>query len=176
MRFLTGLLAIGLGTAALAADIKLTGENTKVEFTGKKKDGKHDGGFKKLSGTASVTGSDPTTIKVEVTIETDSLWSDNEKLTAHLKNPDFFDVKTNPQAKFTSTKVEKADGGKYKVTGELALNGKKKEISFPAEITADGGTLKVNSEFQIKRMDFGMSYMPDRIDNEVTIRLKVDAK
>ena len=79
-----------------------------------------------------------------MTIETDSLYSDNAKLTAHLKSPDFFDVKTNPKAKFVSTKVEK-DGHKYKVTGELTLNGKTKEISFPAKITARAAELKLTA-------------------------------
>src|SRR5262245_45059214 len=99
MRFLGGVSAVGLlAVAAVAADAKfsLTGENTKVEWTGTKKDGKHDGGFKKLSGTATLAGSDPTALKLEVTVETESLWADNRLLESHLKGPDFFDVKTVP--------------------------------------------------------------------------------
>ncbi len=178
MRFLSGLLTAGLLTGfALAADGKftLTGENTKVEFTGTKAEGKHDGGFKKLSGTAAVTGSDPTTARIEVTIDTDSLYTDNAKLTGHLKSPDFFDVKTNPTAKFVSSRVEK-DGAKYKITGELTLNGKKKEITFPATITTTGGALKIDSAFKINKTDFGMTYGQGKIHDEVTIKVKVDAK
>jgi polyisoprenoid-binding protein YceI len=178
MRFLSGLLAAGLLTGfALAADGKfnLSGENTKVEWVGAKKEGKHNGGFKKLSGTATVTGTDPTTAKIEVTIETDSLYSDEPKLTGHLKSPDFFDVKTNPTAKFVTAKVEK-DGDKYKVIGELTLNGKKKEISFPAKIAAEGGKLKLESEFTINKADFGMTYGQGKIYDDVTIKVKVDAK
>ncbi len=183
MRFLNGLLTAGLlATLAAAADGKftLTGENTKVQWVGAKKEGKHNGGFKKLSGTATVTGTDPATAKIEVTIETDSLYSDNEKLTGHLKSPDFFDVKTNPTAKFVSTKVEALPDhkGVYKVTGELTLNGKKKEISFPARITVEGGALKLDSEFKIGRLDFdlGSKFPPERIYNEVTLKVNVNAK
>lgn len=178
MRFLSGLLAAGLLTGfALAADGKftLTGENTKVEFTGSKAEGKHEGGFKKVDGTVTVTGTDPATARIEVAIDTNSLWSDNEKLTGHLKSPDFFDVKTNPTSKFISTKVEK-DGDRYKITGELTLNGKKKEISFPAKITASGGALKIESEFKINKTDFGMTYGKGKIHDDVTIKVKVDAK
>jgi polyisoprenoid-binding protein YceI len=178
MRFLSGMLAAGLLTGfTLAADGKFTlnGENTKVEFTGSKAEGKHDGGFKKVSGTATVTGSDPTSAKIEVTIDTTSLWSDNEKLTGHLKSPDFFDVKTNPTSKFTTSRIEK-DGDKYKITGELTLNGKKKAISFPATITTTGGALKIDSEFKINKADFGMTYGQGKIHDDVTITVKVDAK
>ncbi|HET6574226.1 MAG TPA: YceI family protein [Fimbriiglobus sp.] len=178
MRFLSGLLAAGLLTGlTLAADGKftLTGANTKVEFTGTKAEGKHDGGFKKLTGTVTVTGTDPATARIEVTIDTTSLYTDTAKLTGHLKSSDFFDVKSNPTAKFVSAKVEK-DGGKYKVTGELTLNGKKKAISFPATIATTGKALKLDSEFKIDRTDFGMTYGKGKIHDAVTIRVKVDAK
>ncbi|MBY0456893.1 MAG: YceI family protein, partial [Gemmataceae bacterium] len=102
-------LVAGLALTANAADTKyaLTGDNTTVTFVGKKPDGKHTGGFKKLTGTATVPDGDLTKMTVEVTIETDSLYSDDEKLTGHLKNADFFDVKNHPKATFKSTKVEK---------------------------------------------------------------------
>ena len=53
-------LAILLVASAAAADVKyaLTGENTKITFIGTKPGGKHDGGFKKLTGTATVTDGD----------------------------------------------------------------------------------------------------------------------
>ena len=47
----------GLGLTASAAEEKyaLTGDNTKITFVGTKKGGKHEGGFKKLAGTATVS-------------------------------------------------------------------------------------------------------------------------
>ena len=38
-------VVLAAGPAA-AAEYKLTGDNTKIEFVGKKPDGKHEGGFK----------------------------------------------------------------------------------------------------------------------------------
>lgn len=163
--------------AAAAADTKytLSGENTKLTFVGKKPDGKHDGGFAKLGGTATVANGDPTTLKAEVVIDTDSLYSDDAKLTAHLKNADFFDVKNNPKATFKVTKVEKADKV-YTVTGELTMLGKAKPVSFPASITADGGVLQVSSSFPIDRTLWGMSYGKGKIDDKVELTIKVTAK
>src|SRR6185312_1502816 len=111
MRSLSALtLAALFGVTAVAAEQKfnLSGDNTKITFVGTKRGGKHDGGFKKLTGTASLDG-DLTTLKIEAVIDTNSLYSDNQKLTAHLKNPDFFGVKDNPKATFKTTKVEKSD-------------------------------------------------------------------
>jgi polyisoprenoid-binding protein YceI len=181
MRILFGALILALSTAvAVAADgtYPLTGDNTKVEFTGAKKEGKHDGGFKKLSGTATLTGTDPATTKIVVTIDTESLYSDNPKLTAHLKNPDFFDVKTYKTARFESTSVEPIPGNKgvYKVTGKLTMLDRTKEISFPASISAANGHLKLDSQFTINKTDFGMTYGQGKIYDEVKLRVKVEAK
>src|SRR5688572_17686342 len=92
------------GTALAGGTIALDGTNTKIEFVGTKPNGKHEGGFKNVAGTA--VGAEPTDLKIDVEIDTTSLYSDNPKLTQHLKSPDFFGVKTHPKAKFVSTKVE----------------------------------------------------------------------
>src|SRR5688572_29531619 len=108
--------------AAAETKYTLTGDNTKIEFVGTKPTGKHEGGFKKLSGTATVSDGG---MKIEAEIDCTSLYSDDPKLTQHLKAPDFFSVKDHPTAKFTSTKIEKNDAG-YVVTGELTMLGKAK--------------------------------------------------
>ena len=113
-------------------------------------------------------------LRIDVTIDTDSLYSDNPGLTAHLKNKDFFDVKTNKTATFKSTKIEKGKDG-YQVTGDLTLNGKTKSITFPAKIEAKDG-LTLTAKFNIDRTDFGMTYGAGKIDNAVALRVDVKAK
>ena len=167
--------AVLLGTQAFATDFPLTGSNTKVEFVGTKPGGKHTGGFAKLDGKATVEGTDPATLKIDVTIETDSLHSDDPKLTAHLKAPDFFSVKDYPKATFKSTKVEKTAAG-YAVTGDLTLLGKTKSVTMPAAVTATADALTLTSEFRINKTDWGMTYGKGKIDDEVTLKVAVAAK
>lgn len=175
--FLTAVLAAGVALPVFAADVKidLTGANTTIKFVGSKADGKHDGGFKKVTGTASYTADTAKTLKLSVEIDTNSLYSDDEKLTAHLKSPDFFSVKRNPTSKFTSTKILEGRTG-HTIYGELTLNGKTKEIAFPATITATDSGLKLASKFEINRNDFGISYGKGKIDDTVKIAVTVDAK
>lgn len=172
--FIAAVAAFALSVPAVADDVKLTGENTKITWVGTKgAAGKHEGGFKTLTGTATVSGDALTAVKVE--IETDSLYSDDPKLTGHLKSPDFFGVKNNPKAKFESTKVEKADKG-YTITGNLTINGKTKEIAIPAEVSNSGGTLKITGAVTIDKRDFGMTYGGGKIDDPVAIKVAVEAK
>jgi polyisoprenoid-binding protein YceI len=174
--FAAALVAL-VGWTASAAEQKfaLDGDNTKVGFTGTKKGGKHDGGFKKLTGTATINDGDLSTLKIQAEIDTDSLYSDNAKLTAHLKNPDFFGVKDNPKATFKTTKVEKGDKG-YTITGDLTLLGKTKPVTFPATVEVKEHKLHLTSEFKINRSDWGMTFGKGMVDDAVTIKLSISAK
>ena len=168
------LLASSASAAAADATFPLDAANTKITWVGSKPDGKHSGGFEKLTGTAAV-GADPTTLKLDVTIATESITSDDAKLTAHLKAPDFFDVKRFPKATFKSTKIEKTAAG-YMVTGDLTLLGKTKSVSFPATASVSGGALKLDGAFDIDRTAFGMNYGKGKIDDKVALTVAVNAK
>jgi len=171
------VLAILLAASAGAADVKyaLNGDNTQVSFVGTKPGGMHTGGFKKLTGTATIPDGKLEAMTIEVEIDTDSLFSDNEKLTGHLKQPDFFGVKDHPKATFKTTKVEKTDKG-YKITGDLTMIGKTKPVSFPAKVTEKDGTLSINAGFSIDRTDWGMNYGKGKIDDKVSLVVAVSAR
>jgi polyisoprenoid-binding protein YceI len=174
MRVWASLLVIALGHGVKAGETyPLDGENTKVTFVGTKPEGKHDGGFKKLTGVIRMADLNPANMTIEVIIETDSLYSDDPKLTGHLKAPDFFDVKTFPNAKFVSSKVESTASG-VTVTGDLTLLGKTKTISFPAKVDTSNG-LRLDSEFKIDRTQFGMIYGKGKVHDDVTIQVRVMA-
>jgi polyisoprenoid-binding protein YceI len=155
-----------------AGTLALTPDNTKIEFTGTKPGGKHDGGFKKFSGGVELTGDEVS--KVTVEIDTNSLWSDAEpKLTGHLKSPDFFDVKTHPKAAFVSTVIKKeaGKGTTHVITGTLTLLAETKPIVVPAKIEASKDTVSIDCEFKINRSEFGMTYGKGKVDDPVTIRV-----
>jgi polyisoprenoid-binding protein YceI len=152
---------------------KLTGDNTKVTFIGTKPNGKHEGGFAKLTGTA--VANDGALTKIEVEIDCDSLYSDDAKLTAHLKAPDFFGVKDNPKSTFKTTKIEKTDKG-YNITGDLTMIGKTKAVTFPATVTEKDGTLTLAADFQIDRTEWGMVYGKGKVDDKVSLKVAISAK
>ena len=162
-----------------AADHKLTADNTTIKFVGSKKDGKHEGTFKKLDGTLSLNDADVSKSKLEVTIEIDSLTADARMLTSHLKSPDFFDAKRFPQAKFVSTSIkpDSKTKGAYVVSGSLTMHGKSHPVSFPANaVAATDGTTTVTSQFEINRHDWDISYSKGKINDAVKLTLEVILK
>ncbi len=147
---------------------------SKIGFRGAKVTGHHDGGFTAFTGTAEVAGDEPRAVTFEVDMGT--TWPDNEKLTGHLKSPDFFDVEKFDKSTFKSTKITPKADGEYThvIEGTLNLHGETKVISFPAKIQVAKDDVRGSSEFKINRKDFGIVYpgMPDDlIKDEVLLKL-----
>lgn len=163
------------GAAAAAGTSYAFAETSTISFVGSKVTGSHEGGFNAFQGTMEVAGDDLSTTAVRVEIQTDSLWSDNDNLTGHLKSADFFDVENHPTATFESTSVAANEDGTYTVTGNLDLHGVTKSITFPASIEkTEAGTYATKAEFSIKRFDFGIVYpgkADDLIRDDVLIKL-----
>lgn len=66
---------LAVSAQAGEASYRLTDANTKIEFTGTKPGGKHDGGFKRVSG--MIVLADGVEPQVDVEIDCGSLYSDN---------------------------------------------------------------------------------------------------
>jgi polyisoprenoid-binding protein YceI len=163
--------------AGAAKTFAFDNANGTVTFVGSKVTGKHEGGFRKFSGELTVAGGQIADTGNKVVIDTRSIWSDNERLTGHLKSPDFFDVAKYPEATFTTTSVKQSPGGAT-VTGDLSLHGITKSISFPAKINVTDARVDVTAEFFINRFDFNMQYpgkADDLIRKEVVLKLDVKA-
>lgn len=171
---------------AIPADIKgtaiaLTPENSKIEFTGSKVTGKHDGGFKQFTGTIDLVGEKAETSSVRIDIDMKSLFTDTDGLTKHLMTADFFEVDKFPKATFISTKIVPPIGGAgtYNVTGDFEIHGVKKSITFPSTIRVRPDLVSVIAEFSINRKDFGIVYAgkaDDLIRDDVLIRLELTPK
>jgi polyisoprenoid-binding protein YceI len=157
--------------------LKLDSENSRVNFVGSKVTGKHEGGFTKLEGFIDLVENKPEKSSVYVEIDTQSIFSDNNQLTEHLKSADFFDVQKFPKAYFRSKEIvaqTEAQGGNYMITGDLWLHGRSRTITFPAKITINSDKVSVEAEFSINRKEFGMIYpgkADDLIRDDVVIKL-----
>lgn len=171
--------------AAEAAPVKLetltfSQDGSAITWVGAKVTLKHDGGFKTFSGKVELGDGAIEKGKVSVEIETDSVFSDAEKLTGHLKSADFFEVEKFPKASFVSTEIKAggAEGATHTVTGNLDLHGVTKSVTFPAKIVVGDSDVQASAEFSINRKDFNIVYPgkpDDLIHDNVTIKLAIKA-
>ena len=80
-------------------------------------------------------------------------WAD--KLTGHLKSPDFFAVEDHPTASFKIKNVySRGAPGDYKIVGDLSIKGFTKEIKFNALFDNGVGTANLS----LDRTDFEIKY------------------
>jgi polyisoprenoid-binding protein YceI len=152
---------------------------SQVNFVGSKVTGSHAGGFKAFTGHFTIKDGAPVGNDHKVVIDMNSTFSDDEKLTGHLKSPDFFDVEKFPQSTFDITGIKKDSETAYTVSGNFTLHGQTKNISFPATVSQSGDNVKIDAKFDINRKDFGIVYAgkaDDLIRDEVVIELKLEAK
>ena len=162
----------------------LTPDNATVEWTGTKVGGKHDGGFKKLSGKLTLSEDGKSIAKVSVDVETASIWADdkdkgNEKLQNHLKSDDFFNAEKYPTAKFVTTEIKPGKDGEAEITGNFTIRDVTKSITFPAKVSVADGKVTVDSRFKIDRSQWNVNFglVGDKlVDKDVELRLKVNAK
>lgn len=164
--------------AAAASKLNLIKAKSSVGFVGAKVTGDHSGGFGDISGHAQLDAKNQLT-GLDILIKTDSVTSDAEKLTSHLKSPDFFDVAKFPKSTFKSSKVVAKAGDKgatHEIQGTLELHGVQKLITFPATLQAQAKHAGVSAEFKINRKDFGIVYpgrKDDLIKDDVLLKINL---
>jgi polyisoprenoid-binding protein YceI len=151
-----------------------------VGFTGAKVTGQHLGNFPTFTGTIDLDPARVENSRITVDVDTTSVTTDTPRLTEHLKSPDFFNVAQFPRATFTSTAITAGGtgGATHTITGNLALHGQTRAISFPANVTVTPGEVAATAEFVINRREFGIVYagMPDNlIRDDVAMHLSLRA-
>ncbi|MDD9903910.1 MAG: YceI family protein, partial [Rhodospirillaceae bacterium] len=76
--------------------------------------------------------------KLDVTIKADSIDTGVDRLDAHLKNEDFFNVAKHPVITFKSTGVKQTAVDRGQVTGDLTMNGVTKSITLDVALLFEG--------------------------------------
>jgi polyisoprenoid-binding protein YceI len=170
-------LVLGFNLApAESVELTLVAGDSEINFVGSKPDGKHKGGFTKFTVNADANFEEPTQSSLAVEIDAKSLWSDDDKLSNHLKSPDFFDVRNNPKITFESTKIVPGEDGGEKgtatITGEWTMLGKTVEVEVPVEAEVTEQSIEMTADFTIDRTKWGMTYGQGKIDNKVKVEVK----
>lgn len=122
------------------------------------------GNFSDFGGTLQQHGGDFTKSKVNVSIKTSSINTENEKRDGHLRSPDFFDAQKFPEITFASKSFEKQTANEYQIMGDLTMHGVTKPVVISAKYTGQakdpwGNTRQgFKGTTTINRADFGIKY------------------
>ena len=138
--------------------------HTTIEFVGRHlMITKVRGRFTDFDG-AIVIGDSPEQSSVEVTINTSSVDSSDDKRDGHLRSPDFLDVENYPTITFRSTRVDINSDGTAEVTGDLTVKDVTRPVTLDVEFDgaqADpwgGQRLGFSAHTEIDREDWGLTW------------------
>ena len=121
------------------------------------------GKFSGRSGVLKLEENDYTHSVVEVSIPAASVSTVDEKLDAHLKEADFFDVQNFPTLTFKSTSIRSLGDRDYEVTGDLTIRGVTKsvilsvrDLSQPSKDPWGNQRIGLSASAKINRKEFGL--------------------
>lgn len=138
------------------------------------------GRFNKVEGMFNLDATNPTASVLNVTIDADSIDSNNAKRDAHLKSGDFFSTKEFPTITFVGKEFKKAGEGQFEVKGDLTIRGTTKPMTIAVADTGHGtartgAVAGIAATFKVNRGDFGVNLMLDKgISNEVTLMIGLE--
>ena len=122
------------------------------------------GTFRTWDGTITADPANLAGGSVEVTVQTASIDTKNERRDTHLKSPDFFAADSFPTLTFKSSRVE-VSGSELKLTGDLTMRGVTKPVVFTGEYTGLFGKpepkqqrIGFEARTKVNRLDWGIKY------------------
>lgn len=135
-----------------------------------------EGGFKGLRGRIVFDPQQPAADSFDVSVDANSINTDNNMRDEHLRKEGYFDVAKYPRIRLVSTTVKATDkNGHYTLTGKLTIKATTKEISFPFLATPAGDDYIFKGSFTINRKDFDIGGT-STLSNELTVDLTVLAR
>ena len=149
-------------------------EGSKVAFKIKNLGFNVDGSFTGLKGSVKFNPADINTSSFDVTVDANTINTDNNMRDNHLREDTYFDVKNHPVIHFVSEKITAAKGS-FLVSGKLTIKNKTKDISFPFTAKEENSGYIFDGEFKINRRDFEVGGGSTLSDN-VTINLHIISK
>lgn len=168
---LSGVFAV-TATSAYAAQWTFDPNQTKVEFKVKGVGGT-DGSFSKFQGTAHYVPDNIEAMKIDFTIDSNSLNAGAK--TALYKGENVFNVDDYPSLKFRSTKVTAQQGNQVKVDGLLTMHGVTKPVSWNMQIDparSSNDQLYFDANTTIARSNWGMNGYSKLASDQVKLSIK----
>jgi polyisoprenoid-binding protein YceI len=144
------------------------------------------GRFERFSGTINFDPKDIEGSSVEVSIETASVNTRNDRRDGDLRGPNFFDAEKHATITFKSKKITK-QGEQWVAIGDLTMRGVTREIQLPFSLSGpvaagENSLIGVSAETKINRQDFGVSWNKTLdtggvvVGDTVVIELEVEAR
>lgn len=148
------MLALATGMMNAQAEQKLVPTGSEIIFVSRQMGVPVEGKFKRFDAQVAFDPAKPEAGKVAFAIDMLSATLGAPEADAELPKATWFNTGKFTQATFQSTAIKGLGGGKFEVSGKLAIKGASRDIVVPVQLTAAGATTVANGTFTIKRLAF----------------------
>jgi polyisoprenoid-binding protein YceI len=134
----------------------------------------------------ALTAAPDGSLRLEGSVDVDSIVVKDENLAGHLKSPDFFDSANHPRIRFASSAVRVSEGGEVEIDGELTIKDNthgvtaRGTVSGPHVDIAGNDKVGVELEAVIDRREYGLLWnapLPKggfALDNDVKLQVALE--
>lgn len=139
------------------------------------------GSFGKFEGTIKVDRDNLENNSMEASIDAASITTANEKRDSDLKSENFFLVEKFPHLTFKGKSWKKTGENQFSVTGDLTIKDVTKSVILDVKLLGFGPGMRGaflsgwEATTKLDRTDYGMTYGPGFIGNEVDVSITVEA-
>lgn len=148
------MVALAVASPLAQAQQKLVAAQSEIVFVSKQMGVPVEGRFKKFDAQIAFDPAKPDASKIAFTVDIASATLGVPESDAELPKATWFNTAKFPQATFQSTAVKGLGGGKYEVSGKLAIKGSSRDVVVPVALTQSGATTTVTGTFPLKRLAF----------------------
>lgn len=150
-----GLLILAMAGASLVhAEQKLVPAQSDIAFVSKQMGVAMEGHFKKFDAQIAFDPAKPETGKIALTVDIASATLGAPEMDGELPKAVWFNTAKFPQATFQSTAIKALGGGKFEVSGKLAIKGNTRDAVVPVTLAQSGATTTASGVLTIKRLAF----------------------
>lgn len=128
-----------------------------------------------MKGTVSFDPGDVKKDSLDLSVDANTINTDNSMRDGHLRKEDYFDVQNYPRIRFVSTSVTVDRNAHFTATGKLTIKNTTREISIPFTATPKDGGYIFTGEFKLNRRDFQVGGS-STISNGLTVYFSVFAR
>ena len=132
-----------------------TDTDSKIKFAIKNFGLTVDGTFSGVKGTILFDSKNIEKSEITLSVNSNSVNTDNKERDKHLKKEDYFSVEKFPLISFTSTRITKKIGiNKFLINGNLTIKGITKPVEFEVTISNKDAILTIKGTLQLNRKTY----------------------
>ena len=176
LRALAIALSLAFGATAEAGPLQADASSGTLEFSAIQADAKFTGTFRHFKVALDFDPAQPAQGKLDVTVETASIYTQDGERDEILRGPDFFGIVQHPQARYHAARFERAGNG-WRATGDLTIRGVTKPVPVTFTLAPTGAATVMKGSASLERLDFGLGQgewaSTEWVGNTVEVRFEL---